>query len=92
MMLYLYVLQNQWIVMTLLAGIALTLIFCLTYSSMWRQRAVEGKSEEIKVKDLRSFFAWIFSFVPWVVILIVLACVAFTIATVMEKSCIPPNW
>ena len=92
MMLYLYVRQHQWIVIALLVGVALMLVFCLTYHAMWLPRGVEGKSEEIKVKDATSFFAWIKSFVPWVLILLVLASVSFTIATVLAKTGRPPNW
>lgn len=92
MMLYFYVQQNQWIAMTLLVGIALMLLFCLTYQAMWRPRPLEQKAEEIEVHDVRSFFAWLLSFVPWVIILIVVGCAAFTVATVLAKSCTPPNW
>ena len=92
MMLYLYVQQNGWIVITLLTAVALMLLFCLTYQAMWRPRGVEEKSEEIKVKGPLSFMAWLLSFVPWVIILLILACVSFTIATVVAKACKPPNW
>lgn len=92
MMLYLYVLQNQWIVITLLAGAALTLILCLTYQALWLPRGIEGRSERIKVKDLKSFFAWLGSFVPWVIILLFLASTAFTVFEIIENHSIPPNW
>jgi len=58
MMLYLYVQQNIWIVITLLAGVALMLLFCLTYHAMWSPRGEEAKNETIKAKDFASFFAW----------------------------------
>jgi Na+/proline symporter len=92
MMLYLYVQQNQWIVITLLVGVALMLLFCLTYQSMWHPRRVEEKSEQIRITGPASFFAWLLSFVPWVIILAVLGCVLFTLATVVSKSRNPPNW
>lgn len=92
MMLYLYVQQHQWIAITLLLAVVLMLLFCLTYQAMWLPRGIEGKSEVIKVTDLKSFFTWIRSFVPWVVILLFLACASFTIATVASKACRPPNW
>lgn len=92
MMLYLYVQQNQWIVITLLSGIALTLLFCLTYQAMWLPRKIEGRSEVIKVKDAKSFFAWLTSFIPWLLILLVLASVSYTIAEVAQNACLPPNW
>ena len=92
MMFYLYVLQNQWIIMTLLAAVALVLIFCLTYQAMWHPRGVEGRSEQVKVTGPASFFVWLKSFVPWVIMLIVLGCVSFTVATVIAKAGSPPNW
>lgn len=92
MMLYLYVLQNEWIILTLLFGGALMLLFCLTYQAMWHPRGVEGKSERIKVKDVGTFFVWLRSFVPWVIMLIVIACLTFTVLTVVGKACRPPNW
>lgn len=93
MMLYLYVQQNQWIVTTLLVGVALMLIFCLTYQAMWHPRGTERKSgETAAAKRPQGFFPWLLSFVPWVIILIVLGTVTFTIATVASKACRPPNW
>jgi TRAP-type mannitol/chloroaromatic compound transport system permease large subunit len=92
MMFYLYVLQNQWIAITLLSGVMLTLIFCLTYQSMWHPRGVEQESEKVQIRGVRSLFKWLLSFVPWVVILLVLGSIAFTIATVVAKVMDPPNW
>ena len=92
MMLYLYVLQNQWIVITLLAGSILTLLFCLTCQALWLPRGIEGKSERVKVKDFRSFLTWLLSFMPWVVILLFIATTAFTVFEIIENHSIPPNW
>jgi len=92
MMLYLYVLQNQWIVITLLSGVALTLLFCLAYQALWLPRGIEGKSAQIKVKDFSSFLVWLRSFMPWVVILLVLASLSFTVFEILENASIPPNW
>ena len=92
MMLHLYVLQHQWIAITLLAGVVLTLVFILTYQALWLPRGVEGKSETIKVKDLRSFFKWLTQFMPWVLVLVILSTVAFTIVKLVENSRMPPNW
>jgi len=92
MMLNLYVQQHQWIVITLLAGGALMLVFCLTYSAMWRPRAEEEKSETIKVKGVGSFLKAFLSVVPWVLILLALASLSFTVVTLLEKNCMPPNW
>ncbi len=92
MMLYLYVLQNQWIVITLLAGAVVTLLFCLTYQALWLPRGIEGKSERVKVRNLRSFLVWLRSFMPWVIILLFLASFAFSVFEIAENHAIPPNW
>ncbi|HBG05668.1 MAG: hypothetical protein A2075_09675 [Geobacteraceae bacterium GWC2_58_44] len=92
MMLNLYVLQHQWIVITLVLGVALVLVFCLTYQAMWLPRGIEGRSETVKVKDLKTFFAWITQFMPWVLILVVVGAVTYTIIKVLENARIPPNW
>lgn len=88
----LYVLQHQWIVMTLVAAVAAVLAFCLTYQALWTPRGTEGKSERIEVKDLRTFFLWLSSFMPWVVVLVVVLSAAFTVVKVLENTRIPPNW
>ena len=92
MMLNLYVQQHQWIVITLLAGVALTLVFCLTYSAMWRPRGEDKQSEAAKAKGVAHLLGSFFSIVPWVLILLVMASVSFTIITLVAKTCKPPNW
>lgn len=88
----LYVLQNQWIVATLLAGIALMLLFCLTYSAMWRPKEEEKKAEETKVKGAGSFLRAFIAVVPWTIILVSLASAAYTITSLVLRSLMPPNW
>jgi F0F1-type ATP synthase assembly protein I len=92
MMLNLYVQQHQWIVVALLSGVALMLIFCLTYAAMWRPRGTEEQSEEIKVQDAGTFIKSFLSIVPWVLILLMLASASFTVITLVMKTCKPPNW
>jgi|GEM_PF-2039780 len=92
MMLYLYVQQNQWIAITLLAGIALTFVLCLLYLAMWQPRGAEGEAETIEVKDLKTCYRWLRSFVPWAIVIAVVISIAFTIATLLAKSSAPPNW
>jgi Na+/melibiose symporter-like transporter len=92
MMLYLYVQQHQWIVTTLLCGVSLTLLFCLTYSALWRPREEETKSEIIKVEGPISFMKSFLSVVPWVLVLLALASATFTVITLVFRTCTPPNW
>lgn len=92
MTLHLYVLQHQWIVITLLTGLALVLVFCLTYQALWLPRGTEEKSEAIKVKDVKTFFVWITQFMPWVIVLVILASATFTVLKILENAHIAPNW
>jgi heme/copper-type cytochrome/quinol oxidase subunit 2 len=92
MMLNLYVQQHQWIVCALLSGVALMLIFCLTYAAMWRPRGTEAESANTKVKDAGTLLESFLSIVPWVLILLMLASASFTVVTLVMKTCKPPNW
>ena len=92
MMLNLYVQQHQWIVITLLSGAALVLLFCLTYSAMWRPRGAAETGGPAKRSDAATLIKTLLSVVPWVLVLLALASASFTILTLLTKSCKPPNW
>jgi Na+/melibiose symporter-like transporter len=92
MMLNLYVQQHQWIVATLLSGVALMLLFCLSYSAMWRPRDEEKKSETIKAGGVRAFLRAFMSIVPWVLILLAMASASYTVVSLILRTCNPPNW
>lgn len=92
LMLYLYVLQNQWLVIALLCGVALVLVTALTYQALWLPRGIEKESERIKVRGPASFLHWLRSFIPWVIILLFAACIAFTLLEIGWNHGIPPNW
>ena len=92
MMLNLYVQQHQWIIVALLSGVALMLIFCLTYAAMWRPRGTEEKSLETEAKDTGTLIKSFLSIVPWVLILLIVARASFTVLTLVVKTCKPPNW
>jgi len=91
-MLNLYVQQHQWIIVALLSGVALMLIFCLTYAAMWRPRGTEEESLETAVKDAGTLIKSFLSIVPWVLILLIVASASFTVLTLVVKTCKPPNW
>lgn len=92
MMLNLYVQQHQWVVVALMTGIALVLLFWLTYKALWRPRKDEALAEEIRVTGIVSFFDWLLSFMPWVVILLIVGSLVFTVLYVMSAGIHAPTW
>lgn len=92
LMLYLYVLQNQWLVIALCVGAALVLLTALTYQALWLPRGIEKESEVIRVRGPVSFLRRLRRFMPWVIILLFMACIAFTFFEVTQNHAIPPNW
>jgi hypothetical protein len=92
MMLNLYVQQNQWIVLALLAGLALVLLFWLNCTALWRPRQEEARAGEIRITGPLGFVRWLTSFMPWTVILLTLACIAFTIVYLWSAEVCAPTW
>jgi len=92
MMLNLYVQQHQWIVATLLVGVALMLLFWLTYAALWLPREEDDTRERTEVKGGASLMKSLLSVVPLVLILLAVASASFTIVTLVARSCKPPNW
>lgn len=89
----LYVQQNQWILVALLAGIALTILFGLTYLAMWRPREEESKREsEISIHGPISFFQWVLSFMPWPLVLIIFGTFIYGIGHTVLAMTQLPNW
>ena len=92
MMLNLYVQQHQWVVTALLSGGALTLLFWLTYSAMWRSREKEEISGDFQEKGIGSRLRSMLGIIPWVLILLAMTCTLFTFFTLFSNTCKPPNW
>lgn len=94
MMLFsLYVQQNQWIVVALLWGGVLTMLTCLSYWAMWRPREMErGKEREIAVRGPVTFFRWLLTFMPWVLVLIIAGSGLYTVAHLFMAARTLPNW
>jgi uncharacterized BrkB/YihY/UPF0761 family membrane protein len=77
-------LQNLWMLMALLGGLALLLCVTLGYSAMWTERPAGDR--------LPSRHGGLLRRVPWLLIVIYAASVVFSIAYVVAKSLRPPNW
>lgn len=92
MMFNLYVQQNRWIVTALLAGTILTLLMVLTYSALWRPREMEQIQEKIRITGPVSFLHWLLSFMPWVLVLVILISFAYTLTHLTDAALHLPNW
>lgn len=88
----LYVQQNQWVVVALLAGTGLVVLFWLVYRALWRPRAIEERAEEIRITGPIGFVRWLFSFMPMVLMLVVLLVTIYTITHLVWAAARLPNW
>ncbi len=88
----LYVQQNQWIVVALLAGSALMLLLCLAFRAMWRPRREEIKEESHRIAGVEDFFRWLLTFMPWALILVIIGSAIYTITHVLAAVSHLPNW
>ena len=86
------VLQNQWLILALIGGSALVLTFILAYLAIWRQREGDGLGTVEHANEAQGVWAWLRSFVPWVLIVIVVALFVWGVAYVIWAGANPPNW
>jgi Na+/melibiose symporter-like transporter len=92
MMFNLFVQQNQWVLLALLAGVGLTVLTVLTYFALWRSRELEHKEEEVRIRGPISFFKWVLTFTPWVLILLVTITLIYSITHIVMATMHTPNW
>ena len=92
MKLYLYVQQNQWVVVALLGGVALALLFWLTCQALWRPREEEKREPLIRITGPISFFQWLLTFMPWALVLVITATTLYTITHLLAAAKQLPNW
>jgi len=89
----LYVQQNQWLIVTLLAGVVLMILFCLTYLTMWRPREGEGdKERQVEGRRGTRLFRLLSNFMPWPLLLVILIVSAFGIIQTIMAMTHLPNW
>ena len=76
------VLQNQWLILSLLGGVVVLLGVVLWYLAEWRLPDVESPSgAERRRRPM-----------PWVLIVVYVGLVGFAIVYVWAKWQSPPNW
>jgi hypothetical protein len=92
-MLDLSILQNVYVILSVLGGVVLTLTVALTYQALWKPRA--GAGERIATQEIKgpvTFLKWWTAFVPWVITLTLLGIAIYGIFYVLAKIANPPNW
>ena len=84
-MLHLDVLQNQWLIFSLVGGTGIVFAVILLFMALWRPREDEEGAAEGAGPIRRSFM-------PWLIILLFGATVVFAAAYVLRATLRPPNW
>lgn len=92
MMFSIFVQQNQWILLAIAAGLGLTVLTILTYFALWRSRQLEQEQEKIPIRGPISFFKWVLTFTPWVLILVITISVIYSITHLLMAATFLPNW
>jgi hypothetical protein len=77
------VLQNQWLILSLMGGFIVMLGVIMTYLMMWRPRKETGEV----ITDLRSLF----HLLPLIVIILFICIVIYQITYVIIFALNPPN-
>jgi hypothetical protein len=87
------VLQYRWLWASLLGGAALVLGFVLSYFAFWRQREATAIDESVSSAGAQpGVWAWVRSFVPWILIVVYVGFVIYAIAYTLAVAASPPNW
>ena len=90
---HLYVQQNRWIVVALLAGVVLLILFCLTYWAMWRPREEESRVDsQIRIVGPVSFFKWLLAFMPWPLMLLIIGTLVYGATHLLLAMTQLSNW
>ena len=70
------ILQNQWLVVAMALGTALTLAIALTYLAIWRPRNAQRPARAV----------------PWIVVIVLAATAVFAVVYVALMAGNPPTW
>ena len=85
------VLQDQWLILTLVGGTALVLVVVLSYLAAWRARGT--KEEEVAgAPPEPALETEPRSSVPWVLILLYAVMIGYAIVYVLMAASTVPNW
>ncbi len=79
------VLQNDWVILAILGGIALVFYTAIAYLDMWTPRKMkDGKTE-------RGWLTW-WQGIPWVLKVTYAALIIFVVIYTIYRAIVPPNW
>jgi len=84
----LHVMQNQWLMLALIGGLAVMLVFILGYPALWRRREPPTREAD----ESRSAFDWFRSFMPWILVIVWAATLVYSVVYVIRMALHPPNW
>jgi uncharacterized membrane protein len=86
----LHVLQDRQVILTIGAGLVLVLAFFLSYLPMKRPRFPETYQLDQSPRPFTWREAW--SYVPWILILVYVGTLAYSIIDMTWNSSHPPNY
>ena len=77
------VLQNQWLILSLMGGVILMIVFVSMYLMMWRPRIDSPQP----VSGVKTLARWI----PWILYALIISIVVFQITYSLILAFNPPN-
>ncbi len=89
-MLEYWVLQDRWLILGFFGGLAMIVFVTLVYFAIWRPR--EEERVDFHITGLKSLFAWLIWFMPWILVLTYICTISFIIIYLVARHFNPPNW
>jgi hypothetical protein len=82
---FLNVLQNQWLMLALLGGVAMVLIIALAYAAIWRPRHAGDKALPADAAPKKGAL-------PWLLVLVYVTLLVWGVIYTLRMVAQPPNW
>jgi hypothetical protein len=91
-MLLWHIARQHWVFFGIAVGLAIMLIFVLSYIVMWSSRKLEEENATVEINSIGNFAVWFQTAFPWVLILTIAGSIAVTVGYGILKWLDPPNW
>ncbi len=91
-MLLWHIARQHWVFFGLGVGLAIVLVFVLSYIPMWSSRKLEEENATVEINSVSHFLIWFQAAFPWVLILTLMLAVCVTVGYGLLKYFDPPNW